>query len=85
MLVVGADTYVIDTVNTTTDVVTVNPAPSSEVSATGGYKGNIPSIVRRYTASITQLDQVTLDSESTMQAALILQPTHTLPQWGIMA
>ena len=85
VLVVGSDSYVIDTVVSNTNTVTVSPAPSSAVTAMMGYIVNTPSIVRNFTGYLVTLNQISFESESSGSSTMKFHPIHTLPDWAMAA
>ncbi len=82
---VGTDAYVIDSLsNDSPPEVKVKPAPDSAVDDTSDYSIVLPSLRRRFSATVRLADRVSLESEGDMNTTLTLAPRATLPEWSIV-
>ena len=81
---VGSDAYVIDSIRGNPIVVTVKPAPETAVTATDSYKIVLPSLRRRFSATVRLAGNTALESEGDMTTTLTLAPRAQLPEWSIV-
>ena len=82
---IGSDAYVIDSISdAATPVVTVKPAPATAVTATASYKIVLPSLRRRFSATVRLAGNVSLESEGDMSTTLTLAPRVQLSEWSIV-
>ncbi len=86
ILKLGGENYVIDSVSDAdTPVVTVTPAPASDVTAATDYKITVPSLRRGpFSATVRIVGNVSLESEGDMTTTLTLAPRGQLPEWSIV-
>ncbi len=82
----GSENYVIDSVSDAdTPVVTVKPAPASDVTAKEDYNIVLPSLRRGpFSATVRIVGNVSLESEGDMTTTLTLAPRGQLPEWSIV-
>jgi len=84
---VGTRTYIIDSISADANpVVTVNPAPTTQVAATADYSIILPSVRRpSFVARVAAWANTDAGSESALATSLSLAPTAILPRMQIVS